>query len=83
MIPQGFEPMLVDSRDVPLCKCGSHYTTQTLAGEWYCRFCEVDRANANRERTLRTMAAAIEIRRRPYCRRQQNGTETNGANDGT
>lgn len=83
----GFESIEVDPAEVPVCSGPSHprpiyCTTQTLTGEWYCRHCELERANKARELTLRTVAAAMEIRRRLYGRRQQNGEQTNGANDG-
>jgi hypothetical protein len=83
----GFESIEVDPLDVPICSGPAHprkilMTTQTLTGEWYCRHCEPERANRARELTLRTVAAALEIRRRLYWRRQQNDEQTNGANDG-
>ena len=79
----GFVSIEVDPAEVPICSGPAHpkpihMTTQTLTGEWYCRHCESERANKARELTLRTVAAAMEIRRRPYGRRQQIGSETNG-----
>jgi hypothetical protein len=78
----GFESIEVDPADAPICSGPAHprrihMTTQTLTGEWYCRHCEPERANRARELTLRTVAAALEIRRRPYCRRGQNDEQTN------
>jgi hypothetical protein len=83
----GFESIEVDPLDVPVCSGPAHprkihMTTQSLDGEWYCRHCEPERANRARELTLRTIAAAIEIRRRPYWRRQQNCEQTNGELNG-
>lgn len=80
MIPAGFRPIYLDPADVPVCTGPAHprpihCTTQTAAGEWYCRHCEPERANGNKERTLRIVALANEIRRRPYSRRQQNDAE--------
>ena len=77
MIPKGFQMVLVDSLDVPVCNGPAHEnpihcTTQSLTGEWYCRDCEPERANKARELTLRTVAAAMEIRRRfAGCKKPQ------------
>ena len=80
MIPPGFRPIFIDPAEVPVCNGPAHprpihCTTQTATGEWYCRHCEPERASKARELRLRTVAAAMEIRRRPYCRRQQNGAD--------
>ena len=80
----GFESIEVDPLDVPVCSGPAHprpiyMTTQSLSGEWYCRHCEPERANMARELTLRTVAAAMEIRRRPYSFRRENVKQTNGA----
>ncbi len=46
---------------IPLCNCGSYMTTETLEGEWLCRWCEPERARERGERTIGLLKARAKI----------------------
>jgi hypothetical protein len=62
--PPGFRFFTIGPEEmdaIPLCKCGSHKTTETLEGEWLSRWCEPERARERGERTIGLLKARAKI----------------------
>ena len=62
--PPGFRFFMIGSDEmdkIPLCNCGSYKTTETLTGEWLCRWCEPERARERGERTIGLLKARAKI----------------------
>jgi hypothetical protein len=62
--PPGFRFFTVGPEEmdtIPLCQCGSYMTTETLKGEWLCRWCEPERARERGERTIAVLKARAKI----------------------
>ncbi len=62
--PPGFRFFTIGSEEmnaIPLCNCGSYMTTETLEGEWLCRWCEPERARERGERTIGLLKARAKI----------------------
>ena len=62
--PPGFQFFTIGPEEmntIPLCQCGSHKTTETLEGEWFCRWCEENRARERGERTIAILKARAKI----------------------
>jgi hypothetical protein len=62
--PPGFRFFTIGPEEmstIPLCNCGSYMTTETLEGEWLCRWCEPERARERGERTIGLLKARAKI----------------------
>jgi len=62
--PPGFRFFTIGPEEmdaIPLCNCGSYMTTETLEGEWLCRWCEPERARERGERTIAVLKARSKI----------------------
>ena len=62
--PPGFRFFTIGPEEmnaIPLCQCGSYMTTETLEGEWLCRWCEPERARERGERTIAILKARAKI----------------------
>jgi hypothetical protein len=62
--PPGFRFFTIGPEEmdaIPLCKCGSYMTTETLEGGWLCRWCEPERARERGERTIGLLKARAKI----------------------
>jgi hypothetical protein len=62
--PVGFRFFTIGPEEMDkilLCNCGSYMTTETLDGEWLCRWCEPERARERGERTIGLLKARAKI----------------------